>query len=113
MGRQHQGTDRPEVRQVPEDSGEQRTMEETGCEVICGAPTTLAVKGQVKMKVKVKAGSFTSKFGQHEALRPAVRRFRHGVSGCQSRSSFSQSEHYIIIFHTKNPKSGRHIKPTG
>ena len=29
-------------------------MEETGCEVICGAPTTLAVKGQVKMKVKMK-----------------------------------------------------------
>ena len=25
-------------------------MEETGCEVICGAPTTLAVKGLVKVK---------------------------------------------------------------
>ena len=34
---------------VPEGSGEQRKkMEETGCEVICGAPTTPAVKGQVK-----------------------------------------------------------------
>ena len=43
--RQHQGMDRPGVRQVPESSGEQRKMEETGCEVICGAPTTLAVKG--------------------------------------------------------------------
>ena len=28
--------------QVPEGSGEQRKMEETGREVICGAPTTLA-----------------------------------------------------------------------
>ena len=48
-GRQHQGMDRPGV-QVPEGSGEQRKMEETGCEVICGARTTLAVKGQVKVK---------------------------------------------------------------
>ena len=37
-GRQHQGMDRPEVRQVAEGRGEQRKMEETGCEVICGAP---------------------------------------------------------------------------
>ena len=45
VGRQHQGTDRPGVRQVPEGSGEQREMEETGCEVICGGPTTPAIKG--------------------------------------------------------------------
>ena len=45
MGRQYQGRDRPGVHQVPEGSGEQRKMEETGCEIICGAPTTLAVKG--------------------------------------------------------------------
>ena len=31
--------------QVPEGSGEQRTMEENGCEIICAAPMTLAVKG--------------------------------------------------------------------
>ena len=62
--RQHQGMDRPGVRQIPEGSGEhgklinnqtcigvkytlrqlKRYMEETGCEIICGAPTTLAVK---------------------------------------------------------------------
>ena len=41
----HQGTDRPGVRQILEGSGEQKKMEETGCEIICGAPTTLAVKG--------------------------------------------------------------------
>ena len=45
VGRQHQGMDRPGVCQVPEGSGEQRKMEETGCEIICGAPTTLVVKG--------------------------------------------------------------------
>ena len=44
MGRQHQGMDRPGVRQVPEGSGEQRKMEETGCKIIYGAPTTLAFK---------------------------------------------------------------------
>ena len=46
----HQGMDRPGVHQVPEGSGEQRKMEETGCEVICGAQTTPAVKGYVKVK---------------------------------------------------------------
>ena len=45
VGRQHQGMDIPAVRQVPEGSGEQRRMEETGCEVICDAPTTPAAKG--------------------------------------------------------------------
>ena len=33
------------VRRVPEGSGEQRKMEETGCEIICGAPTNAAGKG--------------------------------------------------------------------
>ena len=43
VGRQHQGMDRPGVRQVPEGSGEQGKMEKTGCKIICCAPTTLAV----------------------------------------------------------------------
>ena len=38
-------TDRHAVRQVPKGSGEQGEMEETGCEIIYGAPATLAVKG--------------------------------------------------------------------
>ena len=45
VGRLHQGMDRPGVREVAEGSGEQGKMEETGCEIICGAPTILAVKG--------------------------------------------------------------------
>ena len=44
VGRQHQGMDKPGVRQVPEGSGEQGKMEKTGCEISCGAPKTLAVK---------------------------------------------------------------------
>ena len=44
MGRQHQGMDRPGVRHVLEGSGEQGKMEETGCEIISGASTTLTVK---------------------------------------------------------------------
>ena len=35
--------------QVPEGSGEQGKIEEIGCEIICGAPTTLAVKGLMMM----------------------------------------------------------------
>ena len=42
-GRLHLKTHTPGVRQVPEGSGEQGKMEETGCEIICGAPATLAV----------------------------------------------------------------------
>ena len=34
VGRQHQAMDRPGVCQVPEGSGEQRKLEETGCEVV-------------------------------------------------------------------------------
>ena len=44
VGRQHQAMDRPGVRQVPEGSGEPGKMKKTGCEIICDAPTTLAVK---------------------------------------------------------------------
>ena len=40
----NQGIDRPGVRHVPEGCGEERKMEETGCEIICSKPTTLAVK---------------------------------------------------------------------
>ena len=47
-GRQHQEMDRPGVRQVPEGSGEQGKIEETGCETVCGAQTTLAVKGWMR-----------------------------------------------------------------
>ena len=51
VGRQHQGMDRPGVRQVPEGSGEQGKMEKTGCKIICGATTTLAVKGLMMMMI--------------------------------------------------------------
>ena len=35
---------RPGVPQVPEGSGEQGKMEETGYEIVCGAPKTLLFK---------------------------------------------------------------------
>ena len=49
VGRRHQGMDKPGVRQVPEGSGKQGKKEKTGCKIICGAPTTLAVKGLMMM----------------------------------------------------------------
>ena len=48
MGGQHQRMGRLGVCQVPEGSGEQRKMEETGCEVIFGAPMTLMISRYVK-----------------------------------------------------------------
>ena len=45
--------DRPGVRQVSEGSGEQGKMEKTGCKIICGAPTTLAVKGLMMMMMMI------------------------------------------------------------
>ena len=53
VGRQHQGMDRPGVCKVQENSGEQRKMEETGCEIICGAPTTLAGKELMMMMMMI------------------------------------------------------------
>ena len=52
VGRQHQGMDRPGVRQVPESSGVQGEMEETGCEIISGATATLVVEGYMMMMMK-------------------------------------------------------------
>ena len=49
VGRQHQGMDRPGVRQVPEGSGEQGKMEKSGCKIIFGPLTTLAVEGLMMM----------------------------------------------------------------
>ena len=61
VGRQSRAMDRPGVRKVQERSGEQKKMEEIGCEV-CGAPTTPAAKGQVKVKViQVQQSLFFSK----------------------------------------------------
>ena len=49
VGRQHQEMDTPGVRQVQEGSREQGQMEEIGCKIICGAPTTFAVKELMAM----------------------------------------------------------------
>ena len=46
VGWQHQGMDRPGVRQVPEGNEEQGKMEKTGCKIICDALKTLAVKNR-------------------------------------------------------------------
>ena len=52
MGRQHQGTVWPGVHQVLVGSGELGTTEESGCEIICGAQTNLAVMGYMMMMKK-------------------------------------------------------------
>ena len=62
VGGQHRGMDAPGVRQDPEGSGDQRRMEKFGCGVICGAPTTLAVNGSVKVKVDIPRGVWHSEY---------------------------------------------------
>ena len=64
VGRQHQGMDRPGVRQVPEGSGEQGKMEKTGCKIICGAPTTMQWKGDGDKAERVRDWKTTSGNGQ-------------------------------------------------
>ena len=59
VGRQHQEMDGPGVLPVPPGSGEQEKMEKTGCDIICGAPTTLAVKRLIMMR---RRRIFISKF---------------------------------------------------
>ena len=54
VGRQYQGMDKPEVRQVPESSGEQGKMEKTGCQIICVVPATLPVKGLMMMMMMMR-----------------------------------------------------------
>ena len=56
----HKAIDRPGARQVPEGSGEQGKMEKTGCKIICGALTTLAVKGLMMMMTRGSYHSFPS-----------------------------------------------------
>ena len=58
VGRQHQAMDRPGVRQVPEGSREQGKMEKTGGKIICGAPTTLAVKGLMMMMMMTDTAAY-------------------------------------------------------
>ena len=62
VGRQRQGMDRPGVRQGPEGS------EETGCEIICAAPTTLVVKGLMMMMVMKSAKGSSSTGSNNSAL---------------------------------------------
>ena len=47
--------DRLGVQQLPEGSREQGKMEKTGCKIIYGAPTTLAVKGLMMIMMKLQA----------------------------------------------------------
>ena len=53
MGRQHQGMDRPGVRQVPEGSEEQGKIEETGCEIICGQTTGNPFRVTIRIRLKI------------------------------------------------------------
>ena len=75
VGRQQQGMDRPVVRQVPEGSGEQGKIEKIGFKIICGTPTTLAIKGLMMMMMMMMCAALIPYF--HMYLY-----FRHGFGLC-------------------------------
>ena len=96
MGRQHQGMDRPGVRQVLEGSGEHGKMEKTGCKIICGAPTTLTVKGSMMMMMMIMMMMETKTPCMHHRLGSAT------LSQLASGSWLSPVQ-ATRIFHRKNP----------
>ena len=98
VGRHHQGMDRPGVRQVPQGSGEQGKMEKSGCETICGAPTTLAVKGlMMMMMIKPLRGSLGAAGPFSEDSQSSYRGGRYGLGlGDPSMWIVSQSNEEIV-----------------
>ena len=105
--RQHQGMDRPGVRQVPEGSGEQGKMEETGCGIIRGAPTTLTVKGTMMIMMMMMMMMMTMMMNG-ECKRAALGGSNHrNFQAANHPSSFSQSERHK--YRAKIPKSDRHV----
>ena len=82
VGRQHQGMDRLGVRQVPEGSGEQGKLEKTGCKIICGAPTTLAVKGLMMMMMMMMMMSASVKNSLRQSNTMASH--THLIQSCQA-----------------------------
>ena len=65
--------DRPGVRQVPEGSGEEGKMEKTGCKIICGTPTTLAVKGLMMIMMMMMMPRLKVTLPRFEASLPRVK----------------------------------------
>ena len=90
---------RPGLRQVPEGSGEQGKMEKTGCKIICGAPTTLAVKGLMMMMTSLTRRS------QSELTMPL---HRHSEGTCQE--TLSHATRQEILGHSRR-SSLRHCWP--
>ena len=91
LGRQHQGKDRPGVRQVPEGSGVQGKMDETGCEIICGAPTTLTVKGEMRDEMR---DCHTDHHYHYTYTSPQNVAHTHPLSVCFSVTFIWCPEHY-------------------
>ena len=96
VGRQHQGMDRPWVCQVPDGRGEERKMEESGCEVICCAQRPMQLRDRWKRKVDLHViDTNDSCFdlcavneGQGSAGRPAYQGVLHAMRTIVKNSGF-------------------------
>ena len=90
VGRQHPGMDRLGVRPVPEGSGEQGKMEKTGCKIICGAPTTLAVKELMMMMMLTTVVTSSS-------FPVLLASSHHGLDSVVLGKAFGFTSCYIVI----------------
>ena len=96
VGRQHQGTDGPGVRKIPEGGREQRKTEETGCEITCGAPMTFAVKGWIMMMIMMIIAAIL--------LPPAVREKSTATCHNQHQQTKGRTEDKLHKYWGKRPR---------
>ena len=98
--------DRPGVRQVPEGSGEQGKMEKTGCKIICGAPTTLAVKGllMLMMHACVRASCMCA------CMRACNRDMQMKQSKRELTEFCCDSHAMFDTYHMYSPKNNRNLR---
>ena len=81
---------RPGVRQVPEGSGEQGKMEKTGCKIISGASTTLAVKGLMMMTKRAQRKLFRNPSAENVlAFKQLKAKARH-ITKTQKKTSWQK-----------------------
>ena len=98
MGRQHQGMDRPGVRQVPEGSGEQGKIEKTGCKIICGAPTILAVKELMMMMMMIMMMMTAKAVRRKRSIRKKLKNLvRSGSWSFAERPRYRNSENDVSV----------------
>ena len=114
VGRQYQGMGRPGVRQVPGGSGEHGKMEKTGCKIICGAPTTIAVKEFMMMMMTMMMNSGKEQ-SEKSHFSNRHQRSQAQVAGCIERTAVvlrQKRKRILFLFFGFNSKLYSHGSQT-